>query len=219
MKANRLLALACTLTMAGCGGTAEDDAGPPDATLDAALDAPVVRLYGQMSWKMRCPDPATAPSDCSMGCSEGVDRFIDSFEGEMGADITCTVTEMAGQRVLDFELQHVTGYAVGFQDITVPRTGGSALSGTVRFVEDNEYTGLAGGLPPSPSQPCQVTAVEFFRDSTSGDPTIRGNVFCQAMRAEANGMLCRGLTAPGGSGSASLPAQFTIFGCRGLTLP
>lgn len=177
------------------------------------------RLYAQMSWKMRCPNPASLPSDCSMGCTEGMDRFIDSFTGENGTSITCSVTETADQRILNFRFQHVNGYAVQFQNVAVPLNGGSALTGTVRFREDNEYQGLAGAVAPSTSQPCQVSNVEFFRDEMSGDPTIRGHVLCQTMRSDANRMLCRGLSASGGAGTLTSPSEFVIFGCPGLVLP
>ncbi len=177
------------------------------------------RLYGTMSWKMRCPNPTTLPSDCSMGCTEGLDRLIDSFTGENGTSVSCNVSENATQRVINFRLQHADGYAVTFQNVAVPTGGGSALSGIVRFTEDNDYSGNAGPLAPSDAQPCQVGAVEFFRDPMSGDPTIRGEVFCQTMRADANRMLCRGLSTSGGGGAVTTPAQFTIFGCRGLDLP
>ena len=187
--------------------------------LGACNNTTAPRLYGQMSWKMRCPNPSTAPSDCSMGCTEGMDRFIDSFTGEMGTSITCSVTETADQRILNFRMQHVNGYAVQFQNVAVPLNGGSALTGTVRFREDNEYSGLAGGVAPSPTQPCQISNVEFFREETSGDPTIRGSVLCQTMRSDANRMLCRGLSATGGAGTVSSPAEFVIFGCPGLVLP
>lgn len=176
------------------------------------------RLYATMTWKMRCPNPTTLPSDCAMGCTEGLDRLIDGFTGENGARITCGVTQTADERILNFTLLSASGYSVGFQNVRVPRGGGSALSGVIRMSEDNNYQGAAGPLSPSVTQPCQVSAVEFFADELSGDPTIRGEVVCQYMRSDANMQLCRGLSTSGGGGAATMPAQFTIFGCPGLTL-
>lgn len=179
------------------------------------------RLYARMAWKMRCPNPAMLPGGCSMGCSEGRDRLVVTFTGEMGVRITCNVTETADQRILNFRIQHVDGYGVMFENVTVPRNGGSALSGRVRLYEDNEYVAAAGGTAPRPDQdqPCEVSSVTFFRDEESGDPTMRGQVFCQTMRAEASMNLCRGLSSSGGAGAATMPAEFTIYGCPGLVIP
>ncbi|GAB4213650.1 MAG: hypothetical protein OHK0013_37700 [Sandaracinaceae bacterium] len=177
------------------------------------------RLYGTMTWKMRCPNPTTLPMDCAMGCSEGMDRLVDGFDDENGNDVRCTVTESTDgtQRIINFRLQNSAGQSVTFQNVAVPFMGGSALSGVVRLREDNEYSGAAGALAPSVTSPCQVQAVRFFRDEMSGDPTIQGEVLCQYMRADADRRLCRGMSTSGGGSAAMTPAQFTIFGCTGLT--
>jgi hypothetical protein len=176
------------------------------------------RPYGIMSWKMRCPNPTMLPDNCAMGCSEGLDRFVDSFDGENGNTVRCTVTESSDrtQRILNFRLVSSTGQSVAFQNVAVPFDGGSALSGVVRLREDNEYAGAAGGVEPSVTSPCQVQNVHFLQNE-SGDPIIRGEVRCQFMRSDADMRLCRGLSAPGGSGAAMSPARFTIDGCTGLT--
>jgi hypothetical protein len=177
------------------------------------------RPYGIMSWKMRCPNPTTLPDSCAMGCSEGLDRIVDGFDGENGNTVRCTVTESSDrtQRILNFRLVSSTGQSVAFQNVAVPFDGGSALSGVVRLREDNEYEGAAGDVEPSGTSPCQVRNVRFFRDEMSGDPTIEGEVRCQFMRSDADIRLCRGLSASGGSGAAMSPARFTIYGCTGLT--
>lgn len=178
------------------------------------------RLYATMSWKMRCPDATDflPPANCAMGCTEGMDRLIDNFAGEGGTSVTCNVTQNETSRILNFRLGNSAGQSVSFQNVAVPRNGGSALSGTIRFREDNDYTGVAGGSAPSNTQPCQVSNVEFFPEAESGDPTIRGYVVCDLMRADADMRICRGLSMPGGSATAMEPAEFTIYGCPGLVL-
>jgi hypothetical protein len=177
------------------------------------------RLYATMSWKMRCPDAPDFAAGCAMGCTEGMDRLIDNFAGEGGTSITCNVTESATSRILNFRVGNSAGQSVSFQNVAIPMAGGSALSGTVRFREDNDYSGVAGAVAPGGSQPCQVSNVTFFREAESGDPTIRGYVLCDQMRADADMRVCRGLSMPGGTASAMDPAEFTIYGCPGLTLP
>ncbi len=178
------------------------------------------RLYATMAWKMRCPDATDflPPANCAMGCTEGMDRLIDNFAGVDGTSVTCNVTQTATSRILNFRLGNPAGQSVSFQNVAVPLGGGSALSGTVRFREDNEYTGVAGATVPSNSQPCQISNVTFFAEEESGDPTIRGYVVCDLMRADADMRICRGLSMPGGSAVAMDPAEFTIYGCPGLVL-
>ncbi len=177
------------------------------------------RLYATMSWKMRCPDAADIAMGCSMGCTEGQDRLIDNFAGVEGVSITCNVTETASSRILNFRLGNSAGQSVTFQNVEVPHDGGPALRGTVRFREDNDYTGAAGSATPTATQPCQITNVAFSREATSGDPTITGEVFCDMMKADADMRICRGLSREGGVGTATVPAEFTIYGCPGLVLP
>lgn len=178
------------------------------------------RLYATMAWKMRCPDAPDflPPANCVMGCTEGMDRVIDNFAGEGGTSVTCNVTQTATSRILNFRLGNSAGQSVSFQNVAIPLAGGSALSGTVRFREDNDYTGIAGGTAPSNTQPCQVSNVTFFAEAESGDPTIRGYVVCDLMRADADMRICRGLSTVGGSAVATDPAEFTIYGCPGLVL-
>jgi hypothetical protein len=195
-----VLSTALALFAAGCNNTS-----PP-------------RLYATMAWKMRCPNAADFAEGCAMGCTEGMDRLIDDFAGEGGTSITCNVTESGTSRILNFRIGSSAGQSVSFQNVAIPTTGGSALSGTVRFREDNDYTGVAGANPPSGGQPCQVSNVTFFSEPESGDPTIRGYVLCGRMRADADMRICRGLSMPGGSATAMDRAEFTIYGCPGLRL-
>lgn len=199
-----LLALSAPLALAaGCNNTT-----PP-------------RLYATISWKMRCPDAPDfmPPASCAMGCTEGMDRLIDNFAGEGGTSVSCSITETASSRILNLRIGNSAGQSVTLQNVEIPTAGGSALRGTVRLHEDNDYTGLAGGAAPSNSQPCQVSNVTFFREEGSGDPTLRGYILCDTMRADADMRICRGLSGPGGSATASDPAEFTVFGCPGLVLP
>ncbi|MBX7194970.1 MAG: hypothetical protein K1X94_23150 [Sandaracinaceae bacterium] len=179
------------------------------------------RLYATMSWKMRCPDATDFMQGCRMGCTEGMDRLVDNFAGVDGASITCNVTETASSRILNFRIGNSAGQSVTFQNVEVPHDGGPALRGIVRFHEDNDYTGTAGSATPSNAQPCQITNVQFMRDTTTstGDPMITGQVYCRTMRADADMQICRGLTHEGGVGTATVPAEFTIYGCPGLVLP
>jgi hypothetical protein len=172
------------------------------------------RLFATMNWKMRCPDAADFANGCSMGCTEGLNRGVNNFAGVEGVSISCNVTEQPTSRSLNFRIGTSSGQSVSFQNVAVPTTGGSALSGTVRFREDNDYTGLAG-----PGQPCQVTNVTFTREDTSGgDTVIRGSVLCRAMRADADNRICRGLTDPNGPSGTAVGADFEIFACPGLVI-
>ena len=80
--------------------------------------------------------------------------------------------------------------------------------------DTNEFVGAAGQNPPSTTQPCQITGMEFSRDMDTGDSRMRGQILCETMRAPADNMLCRGMAAAGAT--SPIPAQFDIYACRGL---
>lgn len=173
------------------------------------------RIYVDVNWKLRCePTPIPTGLNCMAGCTEGVDRSINGYSSDPGVRISCNVTETAADRFINFTIQNASGQSLSFENVQVPRGGGSALSGNVRLNDGNEYVGAAGGASPSNAQPCQVSAVAFARDPETGDSHLTGQVVCQTMRAPASNMLCRGLSAAGPS--PTLPAQFSIFACRGL---
>lgn len=195
-----LLVLSAALALfAGCNNTSE------------------ARLYAQAGWKMRCPSTDDIAQGCASGCTEGMDRFIDDFVGP-GTSITCNVTETTTSRILNFRLGNASGQSLSFQNVTVPHDGGSALNGTVRFREDNDYTGGAGGVVPSRAQPCQVSNVTFTSDPETMEPVMEGDILCVQMRADADMRICRGLSAEGGSGTSTVPAHFKIYSCPGLVL-
>lgn len=169
------------------------------------------RVYADVNWKLQCPPRGTA--GCMAGCTEGVDRFINGYSGDSGVRVTCNVTETAADRFINFTIQNASGQALTFENVQVLRGGGSAITGNVRLTDTNEFVGAAGGASPSSAQPCQISMVEFDRD-TNGDARLAGQVLCQTMRAPADNTLCRGISAA--SAGATVPVQFEIFACRGL---
>jgi hypothetical protein len=195
LLSSAMVSLAVLSALAGC-----NNQNPP-------------RPYVDVNWKLRCP-PSPMPMDCMAGCTEGVDRSINGYSSDSGVRLSCSVTETATDRFINFTIQNATGQSLAFENVQVPRGGGSALSGNVRLNDTNEFVGAAGGNAPSNGQPCQISAVTFDRDPETGDSHMSGQVLCQTMRAPAANQLCRGLSAAGAS--ATLPAQFSIFACRGL---
>lgn len=195
------LALAATLAL---GAGACNNTTPP-------------RLYASMAWKMRCPSASDLTMNCNAGCTEGMDRAVANFSGVEGTVLSCSVTETPDQRILNVRMAR-GAQSVVLQNIVVPRNGGSALSGVVRLSEDNDYTGAAGGLAPSDGQPCQISNVTFSLEEGTNEPTIRGRVLCSMLRADADRRLCRGLSASGGVATLTVPADFEIFSCSGLSI-
>lgn len=199
-KPASVLWLAAALSLAGCNNTTPS------------------RIFAAVNWKMRCPNAEDIAGGCSMGCSEGPARGVNDFAGDNGVSLTCSVTETGSSRVLNFRAATSTGQSITLQNVTVPTGGGSALSGTVRFREDNDYTGLAGGNPPSAAQPCQISNVTFERDVDTTDTVIRGEVRCRQMRADADNRIFRGLTDPNGALVTATAVEFQVFACPGLVL-
>ena len=169
------------------------------------------RPYIDVAWKLRCPAPMTA--GCSAGCTEGQDRTINGYEGDPGVSISCSVTETATDRFISFTVRN-TQQSLQFRNVQVPRTTTSAIGGEVILVDTNEFRGAAGSAAPSAAQPCQVSAMEFSTDPETGDSRMRGQVLCETMRAPADSMLCRGMSAAGAI--TPVPAVFDIYACRGL---
>jgi len=169
------------------------------------------RPYISVNWKLRCPPPMTM--GCSAGCTEGADRTVVGYDGDPGVNFSCSVTENATDRFISFTVRN-SGQSLQFRNVQVPRALTSAFSGEVILVDTNEFRGLAGSAAPSNAQPCQVSMVEFSRDADTGDTRMRGQVLCATMRAPADSMLCRGMTAAGAI--TPIPVEFDIFACPGL---
>lgn len=177
-------------------------------------------IYVEASWKVRCPDTATLPDTCAAGCTPGQDRVIQSFTGENGTNLSCSVVETSTQRILDFDFLTSDGPSLQVQNLALPISDAavSAASGRVIVNEANTFQGAAGASEPSNEQPCQVSNVVFSIDPDSMETLIEGDIYCELMRAPADSRLCRGLSDVGGSGTANVPAHFEIYSCSGLSL-
>jgi hypothetical protein len=165
-------------------------------------------VYADLSWRLRC---GTTP-----GCLGYPDREVAGFNGERGFRISCTVSESETTRTLNFSASG-GGYGISVINAQIPRSG-TAPVGTgclLTVQEDNIYEGACGSGPPTPSQPCQMSRVEFTRDE-EGRPLVQGSIYCVQIAPRAIPTIDRNLTAPGNGPSADMmPMSFRFFDCTG----
>lgn len=173
--------------------------------------------YADLQWTIRC--------DGMRGCLTYPSRSVDGFDGENQVRITCTVIETESTRALSFSV-NAPSYGLSLQNATFPRAGGSPTAGPCRVnvQEDNSYSGACGGGAPSPTQPCQVSNVDFTRDP-EGRTLITGQIYCGGMSGEtvigispsAAPTIKRELTAPGTEIAArTTPMRFNLYDCPGF---
>ena len=128
-----------------------------------------VGLFADVQWQVRCP------RDLS-GCSrDGEDVDVFASEGDDGVAISCQVDESGGNRFVRFSVGE-GGRRLAVQGIQVGE-GGGPVTGTgcrVTVVDDSTtYEGACGSAPPSASQPCQISGLQFIEDRVDDTDTGR----------------------------------------------
>jgi hypothetical protein len=173
--------------------------------------------YAELDWTIRC--------EGMRGCLSYMPRSVAGFDGENQIRITCSVTETDSSRSLGFSV-NAAGYGFSLQRANFPLTGGSPTAGSclVTVREDNTYTGACGGATPSPTQPCQVSDVDFTRDG-EGRSLITGLIYCGGTSGDqvfglspsAAPTIKRELTTPGTDiASRTTPMRFSLYDCPGF---
>ncbi len=174
--------------------------------------------YIEADWTIRC--------EGMRGCLSYPSRSVTGFDGENQTRVTCNVIETASTRTLGFSI-NAAAFGIGLQRASFPLAGGSPSAGgscLVTVMEDNTYTGACGGAAPSPTQPCQVSNVDFTRDP-EGRSLITGLIYCGGtsggqvfgVSPSAAPTIKRELTAPGTDvASRTTPMRFSLYDCPGF---
>lgn len=169
-------------------------------------------------------------TDCeeTRGCTPAPNRDICGIANgdpcpEVGgtANLSCIVSEVEGStRTLSFSASQGGGFSISVRQAIIPFAGGSAGGGScvVNVVDGpNTHTGACGSGTPTEAQPCQISNVTFCDDL--GNPTVRGNIFCQHLENQANPLQRLEVHAKGSDAMAvTSPGTFRLANCDGLNI-
>ncbi|MCB9593829.1 MAG: hypothetical protein H6719_13935 [Sandaracinaceae bacterium] len=169
-------------------------------------------------------------TDCdeSRGCTPAPNRDVCGINNgdpcpEVGgtANLSCIINEVEGStRTLTFSASQGGDFRISVRQAIVPFSGGSAGGGscTVTVTDGpNTFVGACGSGTPTPMQPCQISNVQFCDDL--GNPTVRGNIFCQHLANQANPLQLIEVHAKGSGGMAIMsPGSFRLANCDGLMI-
>lgn len=170
-------------------------------------------------------------TDCeeTRGCTPAPNRDICGINDgdpcpEVGgtAQLSCVVSESEGStRTLSFSASQGSDFSIRVQLAAIPFAGGSAGGGScsVTIVDGpNTHVGACGSGTPTEAQPCQISNVQFCDDL--GNPTVRGNIYCQHLPNRANPLQRLEVHAKGSDATAVMsPGSFRLANCDGLELP
>ncbi len=153
--------------------------------------------------------------------------FADSdacASGDPSPAVSCTVTESDTMRVIGFSALADSSasadsrVSISVQNLSVTTGSTAAMGGACRVTVQegaNTYSGACGPNTPSASQPCQITNISFCDDM--GNPTLKGDIFCQFLANSTNPTFQVEVTAPGtGPAAAMTAAHFRVANCSGL---
>lgn len=177
-------------------------------------------LFAEIEYATECRE--------TPGCEAEPNRLICGINQgdpcpEVGgvAMLSCSVTETMETRIISFSANQGTGFSLSVSQMIVPFGGGSAGGGScnVRVVEDpNRYEGACGSGTPTGLQPCQISNIEFCDDL--GNPTLRGDIFCQMLAHQTSPLLQIELHQTGFDTTArGAPGRFRLANCDGLEVP
>lgn len=147
----------------------------------ASCNPPAQPAYADIGYQTRC---IHLLGDPIIGCTTPLPRNIFGFSGDMGQRFSCTVSEHAGLRSVNFtvtaEEADGTRLGVTLANATV-QPGGGAVSGTCQFTwtDGNTYGGNCGASAPTATQPCQVRNIAFTTDTATGLPLMDVSVICR----------------------------------------
>lgn len=148
--------------------------------LAASCSSPAQPPYADITYQTRC---TRRDGTSIMGCSPGPSRDIYGFSGDMGQRFSCTISEHAGMRTVNFTVTataaDTTRLGVTLSNATVPAAGGAVQNVcTFSWTDGNTYGGSCGANAPNMTQPCQVSGINFTTDTATGLPLMDVNVLC-----------------------------------------
>lgn len=197
--------LVCSLSMLGVLGCGDPNAGA---------------LFADIQYGTDCEE--------TRGCTPAPNRDICGINNgdpcpEVGgtANLSCIVSEVEGStRTVSFSASQGGGFSIRVSQAIVPFGGGSAGGGScnVTVVDGpNTHEGACGSGTPTETQPCQISNVQFCDDL--GNPTVRGNIYCQHLANRANPLQRLEVHAKGSDATAVMsPGVFRLANCDGLMI-
>ncbi len=152
----------------------------------ASCNSPPQPAYADITYQTRCVQSDGTPiTGGRCGTSTNPARNIYGFNGDMGAHFSCTITEHASMRTVNFTVaaQDADGTELGvsLSNAAVPAAGG-ALNGAAVFTwtDGNKYGGQASSDAPNAAHPCQIQGITFVTDTDTGLPRMDVNAVCYA---------------------------------------
>jgi hypothetical protein len=187
------------------------------ASLSGGCPSPAQPAYADITYQTRCVHLDGTPIT---GCNPPPSRDIYGFSGDMGQRFSCTISEHAGMRGVNFTVAaHAadgTPIGVSLQNATVPAAGG-AVQGTCQFTwtDGNTFGGNCGAVAPSASQPCQIRSVEFTTDTATGLPLMNVDAYCldaPSIPPQSPAVL-RSVSAAGAGTESMMPFTIHFYSC------